>query len=166
MPRSGYVAELRRSIGSGLLLLPAATICLFDGQRRLLLARHVDGGLWSTPGGAIEPGETPAEAAVREAHEELGIEVRPRALIGVFGGADYEVVYPNGDRVSYVTMAFECEHTTGILEPDQHEITELVHIGRDDRWWELPMPAWLPHALPRLLAWPAAGSPAAHFDGP
>jgi 8-oxo-dGTP pyrophosphatase MutT (NUDIX family) len=166
MPRSGYVAELRRSIGSRLLLLPSVTICIFDDQRRLLLARHVDSGLWSTPGGAIEPGETPAEAAVREAHEELGVEVRPQSLIGVFGGADYEVVYPNGDRVSYVTMAFECAHTDGLLEPDQRELTELVYVGRDDGWRELAMPAWLPHALPRLLAWPATGRLAAHFDGP
>lgn len=166
MTRSGYVAELRSSIGSRLLLLPSVTICLFDARHRLLLARHVDGGRWSTPGGAIEPGETPAEAAVREAREELGVEVRPRALIGVFGGAAYEVTYPNGDRVAYVTTAFECEQVAGTLEPDQRELSELTHVGPEDDWRALSMPSWLPHALPRLLAWPAAGSAAAHFDAP
>jgi 8-oxo-dGTP pyrophosphatase MutT (NUDIX family) len=163
--RSGYVADLRRHIGSDLLLLPSITICLFDGQRRLLLARHAAGDVWSTPGGAVEPGESPAQAAVREAREELGVEVRPTALIGVFGGADYEVVYPNGDRVAYVTMAFECEHVSGTFEPDQREITEITYVGPDD-WSELPMPDWLPHALPRLLAWDTDGDWAAHFDAP
>lgn len=33
-------------------------------------------GRWEFPGGKIEPGETPAEAAVRECHEETGLDVR------------------------------------------------------------------------------------------
>jgi 8-oxo-dGTP pyrophosphatase MutT (NUDIX family) len=163
--RSGYVADLRRHVGSELLLLPSVTICLFDDHRRLLLARHLAGEVWSTPGGAIEPGETPAAAVVREAREELGVEVRPTALIGVFGGPDYEVVYPNGDHVAYVTMAFECEHVRGTLEPDQHEITDVMYVGPDD-WRQLPMPNWLPHALPRFLTWDSAGDRSARFDAP
>jgi 8-oxo-dGTP pyrophosphatase MutT (NUDIX family) len=163
--RSRYVADLRRHIGSDLLLLPGITICLFDRERRLLLARHAAGELWSTPGGAIEPGETPAEAVVREAREELGVEVRPTALMGVFGGKDYEVVYPNGDRVAYVTTAFECEHVAGTIEPDQREITETIFVGADE-WQGLPMPRWLPHALPQLLAWHPEGDRSARFDVP
>ena len=49
-----------------------------DGSGRLLLVRRgrpPSAGLWSLPGGRVEPGETPAEAAVREVREETGLDV-------------------------------------------------------------------------------------------
>jgi ADP-ribose pyrophosphatase YjhB (NUDIX family) len=49
-----------------------------DGSGRFLLVRRARPpalGRWSLPGGRIEPGETPAEAAVREVREETGLEV-------------------------------------------------------------------------------------------
>ncbi len=56
-----------------------------DGQGRLLLIKrgHEPGaGLWSLPGGRVEPGETDAEALVREMREETGLAVRAGRLLG------------------------------------------------------------------------------------
>jgi 8-oxo-dGTP diphosphatase len=56
-----------------------------DGQGRLLLIKrgHAPGaGLWSLPGGRIEPGETDAEALVREMREETGLVIEAGQLIG------------------------------------------------------------------------------------
>jgi ADP-ribose pyrophosphatase YjhB (NUDIX family) len=56
-----------------------------DGQGRLLMIKrgHDPGaGLWSIPGGRIEPGETDAEALVREMIEETGLTVEVGRLIG------------------------------------------------------------------------------------
>jgi ADP-ribose pyrophosphatase YjhB (NUDIX family) len=56
-----------------------------DGQGRLLMIRrgHEPGaGLWSIPGGRIEPGESDAEAVVREMIEETGLTVEVGRLIG------------------------------------------------------------------------------------
>ena len=51
----------------------AAAVAIFDEAGRILLVRERE--LWSYPGGRLEPGETPEQAAVREAREEVGIEV-------------------------------------------------------------------------------------------
>jgi 8-oxo-dGTP diphosphatase len=56
-----------------------------DGRGRLLMIKrgHEPGaGLWSIPGGRIEPGETDAEALVREMFEETGLAVEAGPLIG------------------------------------------------------------------------------------
>jgi 8-oxo-dGTP diphosphatase len=56
-----------------------------DEQGRLLMIKrgHEPGaGLWSIPGGKIEPGETDAEALVREMFEETGLAVEVGPLIG------------------------------------------------------------------------------------
>jgi 8-oxo-dGTP diphosphatase len=56
-----------------------------DGRGRLLLIKrgHAPGaGLWSLPGGRIEPGETDAEALVREMREETGLVIEAGPLIG------------------------------------------------------------------------------------
>jgi 8-oxo-dGTP pyrophosphatase MutT (NUDIX family) len=45
------------------------------GPRGTVLHRHKRLGIWMQPGGHIDPGESPAEAALREATEELGLEV-------------------------------------------------------------------------------------------
>lgn len=53
----------------------ASAILTSDDGRRVLLHRHKRLGLWLQPGGHIDPGETPWDAARREAAEETGLEV-------------------------------------------------------------------------------------------
>jgi len=50
-----------------------ASALVFDADSRMLLIQHVKSGLWLPPGGHVEPGETPGEAALREVREETGI---------------------------------------------------------------------------------------------
>ena len=64
--------------------------------------RQADSGRWSTPGGVIEPGESPEQAATREVYEETGLAVMIDDLRTAVGGPDYRTVYTNGDRLSYV----------------------------------------------------------------
>ena len=66
-------------------VIPCVGAVIKDDQGRLLLIKrgHAPGaGLWSLPGGRIEPGETDAEALVREMREETGLAVEPGQLIG------------------------------------------------------------------------------------
>jgi ADP-ribose pyrophosphatase YjhB (NUDIX family) len=70
-----------------------------DADGRLLLIRRghePNRGLWSLPGGRVEPGETVLQAVVREVAEETGLAVRAGAAVGRVlipaAAVDYDVV--------------------------------------------------------------------------
>jgi 8-oxo-dGTP diphosphatase len=71
---------------------PAASLVLM--QHRTQLSHH--GGTWALPGGAMDEGETPVEAALREADEEVMLDPELLVLRGVFaddhGGWAYHTV--------------------------------------------------------------------------
>jgi 8-oxo-dGTP diphosphatase len=77
--------------------VPCVGGLVYDDEGRLLLIqrRNEPGrGLWSVPGGRVEPGEDDAAALVREMREETGLDVAPGPLIGSvqrgpFAIADY-----------------------------------------------------------------------------
>ena len=75
---SDYIRGLRDKIGTTVLEVPTASVLVFDDRQRVLLVRHVEGNDWTTPGGMVEPYETPADAAVRETWEETGLFVALR----------------------------------------------------------------------------------------
>jgi ADP-ribose pyrophosphatase YjhB (NUDIX family) len=51
---------------------------------RVLLVRERSDGRWALPGGWMDVGDTPSDAAVRETLEEAGVRARTRRLVGVF----------------------------------------------------------------------------------
>ncbi|WP_435206540.1 NUDIX domain-containing protein [Micromonospora sp. bgisy143] len=123
---SAHLARLRAVIGPELIQLPSVSVVLVDEHERLLLVRHTGSpDRWGLPGGAVEIGESPAEAAVREVREEIGVQIDGLRLLDVLGGTDYEVTYSNGDRVAYVTAAYQAVIVDGTPAPDQEEIAEL-----------------------------------------
>lgn len=103
-----YLTELRSLIGNRLLLLPSVAAVIHNSAGDLLLQQKASGEGWSLPAGAIEPGETPQEAVIREVIEETGILVDPTRILGVFGGREFRYTYPNGHQVEYVVTLFKC----------------------------------------------------------
>ena len=139
------------------LLLPSVSVHLFDAAGRLLLVRQREGDVWSTPGGLIEPDERPADAAMREAWEETGLLVRPDRVLGVYGGPECVVRYPNGDEVQYVIVAFGCTATGGILRPDLDETVDVRFWSEDDAA-ALPLAPWLRGMLATVYGGPAGAA--------
>lgn len=142
-----YVRWLREMIGGDeLLQVPSVSIALRDADARVLLIRHVDGNVWLLPGGAIEPAEVPADAAVREMFEETGLFVSLTGLVGVFGGPEFIVRYRNGHRTSYVMTVFEAELGRGTPRPDAAEVLEVRFVNQDEAE-ALPKAAWVDEVL-------------------
>ena len=127
MSISAHLARLRAVVGHDLLLLPSVSVLPVDQAGRLLLVRHTghDDG-WGVLGGAVEVGESPAEAAVREAREEIGVDIRLVRLLDVLGGADYQVNYPNGDRTAYVTAVYQATIINGSPAVSDDELTDVA----------------------------------------
>jgi len=113
---------------------------LIDGEGKVLLQRRAAGramaGLWEFPGGKVEPGERPEAALARELEEELGIAVRPEALVPcAFASAD------NGGR-HMLLLLFTCREWRGT--PDALDAEALI---------------WARPAEMRALAMPPADKP-------
>ena len=115
---AAHIARLRAVVGHELLLAPSVSVLPVDQAGRLLLVRHAghDDG-WGVLGGAVDVGESPAAAAVREAREEVSADVQLLRLVDVLGGPDYEISYPNGDRTAYVTAVYEARIINGSPAP-------------------------------------------------
>ena len=61
-------------------LVPAVNVVVVNDAGEILLIRRTDNGNWALPGGAVDLGESVAQAAVRETLEESGIHC---AIIGI-----------------------------------------------------------------------------------
>ncbi|MBA2390762.1 MAG: NUDIX domain-containing protein [Geodermatophilaceae bacterium] len=100
-----------------------AVIVNADG--RVLLALRDRPPIWNLPGGSVEPGETPWDAAIREVREEVGLEIAVERLSGVYDRS------PEGDPV----LGFICR----VLAGEPTTSAEAVRIG----WFDptgLPSP--------------------------
>ena len=116
-------------IGRTAKLRMAVTGFIFDTTRtRLLLTRRSDNGAWCLPGGGMEPGETPAEAVVREVMEETGLQVRAVRVIGVSSDPNMVYAYPDGNLWQAVELDYECEITGGALDGGV-EVTDQAYFS-------------------------------------
>ena len=161
MPMSEYLQQLRHKVGHDLLLLPSAAVVIHDERMRLLLCLHHDKNIWVTPGGLIEPGEQPADAAVREMWEETGLLVELTGILGVYGGPDLIIDYPNGDRTAYIGTIFRGRIVGGTIRPDGDEVLDVRYFAQDELA-RVDHSKWLDTAMPVLFA--RAGD--AHFVPP
>lgn len=129
MSTPDFILALREKIGTDPLWLPGVTAVVTRGDE-VLMVRRADDGSWTPVTGIIDPGEEPADAAVRETLEETGVVADPVRLGRI--GATGEIVYGNGDRTQYVDITFRLDWVSGEPHPADGENTEARWFHRGD----------------------------------
>lgn len=131
MAISTYYKDLRERSGDHLLLIPAVAALVRDAEGRLLVHQRPD-GTWSLPAGAIEPGETPAQAVVRETVEETGLLVVPERVAAVVGGESCRVRNRHGHEIEYLVTVFECRVSGGTMLETSDETIAVTFVPPED----------------------------------
>jgi 8-oxo-dGTP pyrophosphatase MutT (NUDIX family) len=119
---SSWLARLERRASS-------AGVALYDVNGRVLIVKAHYKKYWSFPGGIIDAGETPRQAAVRETREEVGLPVHIDKL-------DFRLIV---NRVSDVAQTyqfiFESRVGSSVLNHvliDNKEIEAYALVSRED----------------------------------
>lgn len=117
-----------------------AAAAIFDDDGRLLLVKQPEtddtgSGTWVMPGGYVDSGEQPSEAAVRETHEETGLDVRPLSLVD-----GYWIDAPAKDGPhGAVTLLYYCLVVGGELAASNE--------SQAARYWRIEdVPEWFSYA--------------------
>lgn len=109
----------------------AGRAILRDDAGRVLLIHFVLPNMtfWATPGGGMEPGETPLAAAIREVREELGIDVAlagpVHRAVGIF---EFENVLIENTDHFFIGRWNGTARLIGATESESAALTEA-------RWW-------------------------------
>ncbi|TDD57813.1 NUDIX hydrolase [Kribbella antibiotica] len=105
-----------------------AFTCTVDAGGRMLMVRHERLGVvrWEVPGGHVEPGETTAEAAVRETVEETGVLVTPGRVVADcvhhWRGRSVQIVYFEATPQSTAVLVTDDPRISAIAWVDPAEL--------------------------------------------
>ena len=120
----------------------AAIVLLQDDKIALIERRRAGLHYFTFPGGHVEPGETPEQAAVRETKEELGLDVSIKRLLA-------EIWWHDRPQYYYLVEAFGGDFGSGTGEEMHHPLPERGSY----------QPVWIPiqdlldlPVLPHVLA--------------
>lgn len=107
-----------------------ATIAIIE-DGKVLLTKRSDFEVWCLPGGHVDEGESVATAAMREAREEVGVEVELTRYVGVYSRL-------GGDETIHLHL-FVAEIVGGEITPQPDEVLDIQFFA--------------PDALPREMFW-------------
>ena len=141
--RRTVVDEKRRAAAVTLLITDdeEGNACFVITRRTTRLDKHP--GQWALPGGRLDPGETPEQAALRETREEVGFDPDPASILGLLDD------YPT--RSGFViTPVVVWAGTQAELIPNPDEVAEIYRV---------PLTVLEAPEVPRLRSIPESDRP-------
>ncbi|MFF5233905.1 NUDIX hydrolase [Dactylosporangium sp. NPDC000521] len=99
-------------------VVPSANVVVVNDSGELLLIRRTDNDNWALPGGAMDPGESMTDCAVRETLEETGIHVEVTGLVGIFTDPRHIILYTsNGEARQEFSIVYTARPVSGTPTP-------------------------------------------------
>jgi 8-oxo-dGTP pyrophosphatase MutT (NUDIX family) len=97
----------------------------------LLLIRRTDNDNWAMPGGAVDIGESLAQAAVRETWEETGIDCEITGLSGIYTDPGHVMLYTSNGEVRQEFSIVLTARSTGGQPAPSSETSEVRWVSLD-----------------------------------
>jgi ADP-ribose pyrophosphatase YjhB (NUDIX family) len=99
-------------------LVPSVNVVVVNDAGEILMIRRSDNDNWAVPGGAIDLGESVAQAAIRETLEESGITCELTGLVGIYSDPSHRILYTsNGEVRQEFSIVLTARHVSGTPTP-------------------------------------------------
>lgn len=143
-----YFTKIRNLVGNEKIILSGAAGAVVKDGKILLVRRHNLSRNWGLPGGVQELGESIRETAHREVLEEVGLDLQPTDLIGMYSGPQWDIDFPDGGGIQQLTIFFRMEGMIDEIRIQESEVAEWGFFAAD----ELPENT-MPCCRQKVLDW-------------
>lgn len=113
-------------------LVPSVNVVVVNDAGEILMIRRSDNDNWAVPGGAIDLGESVAQAAIRETLEESGITCELTGLVGIYSDPRHRILYTsNGEVRQEFSIVLTARRVSGTPTPSD-ESKEVHWVSATD----------------------------------
>lgn len=119
-------------------IVPSVNVAVENDRGEILMIRRSDNDNWALPGGAIDLGESMAQAAVREVNEETGIDCEITGLVGIYTDPKHVILYTSNNEARQEFSILLRGRLVGGVPTPSSESLEVQWVTRD-RTRELQM---------------------------
>ena len=106
-------------------IVPAVNVVVTNDAGEILLIRRTDNDNWALPGGAMDIGESLAQAAIRETKEETGIDCEITGLSGIYTDPGHVILYTSNGEVRQEFSIVLTARATGGQPTPSSETSEV-----------------------------------------
>jgi ADP-ribose pyrophosphatase YjhB (NUDIX family) len=112
-------------------IVPSVTAIVPHEHAAILLVHKTDNDLWALPGGAMDVGESMADAVVREVKEETGIDVEVTGVVGIYSNPNHVMAYDDGEVRQQCSICFTTRMLGGRLATSS-ETSEVRFVAAEE----------------------------------
>jgi 8-oxo-dGTP pyrophosphatase MutT (NUDIX family) len=123
-----YLGQLRKLVGTRMLITSGVNAVVRDDGGRVLLIRRRDNLNWALPGGGMELEQSVYDCLVREVKEETGLDVISATLFATYSEARFVRKDMWGNYSQPIILAFKVDEWRGTLSTDTDETVDARFV--------------------------------------